>query len=62
MAESVPRNEAMLATIILNQRTIMDQNKKLLENRRQERAEEQERNSSNDKIPLIVQVYTLLGL
>jgi hypothetical protein len=57
MAENMPRNEAMLAKILLNQRTILEQNKKILEERVQQREEERQRDSSNDKIPLIVQVY-----
>ncbi len=57
MAENVPGNEGMLARILLNQRMILEQNKKLLDERRQTREEERERDTSNDKIPLVVKVY-----
>ena len=57
MAENVSRSEAMLAKILQNQRTILEQNKTLLEERQQTREGEHERDSSNDKVPLIVQVH-----
>ena len=56
MAENVSRSEAMLAKILQNQRTILEQNKALLEERHQAREGEHERDSSNNKVPLIVQV------
>lgn len=57
MAENLPRSEAMLNKIILNQRMIMEQNRRLLEEKQQAREDERERQLANGKIPLIVQVY-----
>ena len=57
MAENLPRSEAMLSKIILNQRMMMEQNRRLLEEKQQARENEHERQLSNGKIPLLVQVY-----
>ena len=46
MAENLPRSEAMLSKIILNQRMMMEQNRRLLEEK-QARENKHERQLSN---------------
>ena len=57
MAEQVPRDEEMLRRIIHNQRMILEQNEKLLQQQRQSIDEERERGLlRHDKIPLELKV------
>ena len=56
-------NEEMMKRILYNQRMIMDQNQKILQQQEEAKQEERERGRlARDKVPLIVKVNFVISL
>ena len=57
--EATPQNEEVMRKILQNQRLIMEQNAKILQQQERAREEDNESNRiARDKVPLIVKVST----